>query len=124
MQIFEKLITNFHYMTAFILFLIGFYTMLTRSNLIKKLIGMNIMDTGVFLFLVSIGYVHDGHAPILPIDEVKELLYVNPLPSALVLTGIVVSLSVSAFAFTLIMKMYKHYGSLDSQDILWAEVDE
>lgn len=125
MQIIEKLSTNFHYLTAIILFLLGFYTMLTRSNLIKKLIGMNIMDTGVFLFLVSIGSVEGGRAPIVTPAEIPgEVLYVNPLPPALVLTGIVVGLSVTAYAFTLIIKLYTYYHSFDSEGILWVEVDE
>lgn len=123
MQILERLLINFNYAAAFILFLVGFYTMLTRSNLVKKVIGMNIMDTAVFLFLVSIGYRHNGWAPIAQVGELHEA-FVNPLPGALVLTGIVVSLSVTAFALTLMLKLYKYYGSLDSQGILWAEVDD
>lgn len=115
MELIPKLINNSYYFAAMILFVIGFHTMLTHSNLIKKIIGMNIMDTSIFLFFVSIGYVRGGRAPI--IQEGAGFLYVNPLPSALILTGIVVAVSVTAFALSLIVKLYAHYGTVDADEI-------
>jgi len=114
-ELIPKLINNSYYFAAMILFVIGFHTMLTHSNLIKKIIGMNIMDTSIFLFFVSIGYVRGGRAPI--IQEGAGFLYVNPLPSALILTGIVVAVSVTAFALSLIVKLYAHYGTVDADEI-------
>lgn len=118
----DKLITvlsalaaNMHYFTAILLFLIGFHTMLTHSNLVKKIIGMNIMETAVFLFFISIGYVQEGNAPLL--DE-SISTYVNPLPSALILTGIVVGVSLTAFALAMIVKLYKYYGTIDADEIM------
>lgn len=115
MDMLESIVTNYYYMFAVILFLIGAFTMLTHPNLIKKIIGLNIMETSVFLLLVSIGYVADGEAPI--VRPGADAVYVNPLPHALILTGLVIAVSVTAFALSLIIKIYKHYGTLDTDDI-------
>ncbi len=116
MHIMVRLFANIHYFVSLCLFLIGFYTLLSNSNLIKKMIGLNIMDTAVFLFLVSVGYIKGGKAPI--IKNGLDVVYVNPLPQALVLTGIVVSFSISVFAFALIIKLYTIYNSLDTVEIM------
>ena len=92
---FENLLINYEEAAAIILFGIGFTMLLFHRNLIKKLIGMNIMDTGIFLFLASIGYIEGRKAPII-VDGVQETAaYINPVPAGLVLTGIVVSVSVT-----------------------------
>lgn len=115
MSLIEKLSVNMYYLVAVILFIIGFHTMLTHNNLIKKIMGMNIMDASLFLFFVSIGYVRGGQAPIIT-PGVTE--YVNPVPSALILTGIVISVSFTAFALALVVLLYKHYGTLDADKII------
>ncbi len=115
-EILAKLLHNFYYLVSIILFVIGFHTMLSHSNLIKKIMGMNIMDTAIFLFFVSIGYLEGGRAPI--IEMGAEHVYVNPIPSALILTGIVVAVSVTAFALSLIVKIYQHYGTVDAEEIM------
>lgn len=111
-----RLHQNSYYFFAIILFIIGFHTMLTHNNLIKKVIGMNIMETAIFLFFVATGYVYGGRAPI--IEPGVSQVYVNPLPSALILTGIVVAVSVTAYALSLIVKLYKHYGTIDAEEIM------
>lgn len=111
-----RLHQNNFYFFAILLFIIGFHTMLTHNNLIKKVIGMNIMDTAIFLFFVAIGYIHGGRAPIL--EPGVAHLYVNPLPSALILTGIVVAVSITAYALSLIVKIYQHYGTIDAEEIM------
>lgn len=115
MEIIYSLLHNYYYFVAMVLFVIGFHTMLTHANMIKKILGMNIMETAVFLFFVSVGYVEGGRAPI--IEEGAEHLYINPLPSALILTGIVVAISVTAYALSLIVKLYEHYGTIDADEI-------
>lgn len=115
-EILLRLHQNNYYFFAIVLFIIGFHTMLTHNNLIKKVIGMNIMDTAIFLFFVAIGYVHGGRAPILE-PGVKHT-FINPLPSALILTGIVVAVSVTAYALSLIVKLYQHYGTVDAEEIM------
>lgn len=99
------------------LFVIGLYTVLTHSNLLKKVIGINIMETSIFLFFVSIGYVHDGSSPIINLGG-GRVIYVNPLPSALILTGIVVAVSITAYSLSLIMKLYEVYGTMDLDEIM------
>ncbi len=122
MEIIIKILDNYYYFVAMVLFVIGLHTMLTHSNMIKKVMGMNIMETGIFLFFVSIGYVRGGRAPI--IAEEGGLLYINPLPSALILTGIVVAVSVTAYALSLIVKLYATYGTCDADEIAMLRTRE
>ncbi len=114
MELIPSLMHNYYYLAAVLLFLIGAYTMLTHPNLIKKVIGLNIMETSVFLLLVAIGYVEGGNAPIV---SPETHVYVNPLPHALILTGIVIAVSITAFALALIVKIYHHYGTLCTDQI-------
>ena len=100
-----------------ILFGIGLVTMLMQKNLIKKIIGLNIMDTAIFLFLASKGYITGRTAPIIVDGVTIADYYVNPTPSALVLTGIVVAVSITAFALAITLKLYKQYGTLDLDEI-------
>jgi len=111
------IITNHFEAAAMILFAIGLVTLLFQKNLIKKIIGLNIMDTAIFLFLTAKGYITGRAAPIITGGEVIPGAYVNPLPSALVLTGIVVAVSITAFALALSVKLYSHYGTLDMDKI-------
>jgi multicomponent Na+:H+ antiporter subunit C len=89
--------------------------MLTHANLIKKVMGMNIMETGIFLFMVSIGYARGTLSPIMrPGGGVQGLTYTNPLLAATVLTGIVIAVSTTAYALSLIVKLYEQCGTLDA----------
>ncbi len=109
----EHLLINNEEAAAIILFGIGFTMLLFQRNLIKKLIGMNIMDSGVFLFLASMGYIEGRKAPII-VDGIQETsAYINPIPAGLVLTGIVVSVSVTAIMLSLTIRLYKRYHTLD-----------
>ncbi|MGI6537560.1 MAG: sodium:proton antiporter [Caldicoprobacterales bacterium] len=115
-ELLEKVVINYPYLAAGILFAIGVLTVLTRSNVFKKLIGINIMESSVFLLFVSAGNIKGGNVPILDTANPKPV-YVNPLPSALMLTGIVVSVSVTAFALALIIRLYNSYGTTDLRRI-------
>ena len=106
------LANNINYAAAMILFCIGFYTLIMRRNIIKKIIGLNIMETSVFLFLISVGYLKEGVAAIV-VQGVEHSTMVNPIPQALVLTGIVIAVSISALALSLTLKLYGHYGTLN-----------
>lgn len=102
---------------AMILFGIGFANLLFQKNLIKKIIGFNIMDTAIYLFLAEKGYITGRIAPIV-VDGIQELEhYINPIPSGLVLTGIVVSVSVSALMLSLTVRLYNRYHTLDLDEI-------
>ena len=98
---------------AVILFAVGLVTLLLHHNLFKKILGLNIMDTASCLLLTSMGYIKGRTAPII-VDGVTDVSrYVNPIPAGLVLTGIVVSVSVSAVMLSLTVRIYKTYHTLD-----------
>lgn len=102
---------------AVILFAVGFATLLLHRNLFKKILGLNIMDTASCLLLTSMGYIEGRTAPII-VDGVTEVSrYGNPLPAGLVLTGIVVSVSVTAVMLALTIKLYERYHTLDLDEI-------
>ena len=114
----QGLFTNYYEATAMIIFGIGFTTLLLNRNIIKKIIGFNFMDTGIYLFLAAKGYVVGRTAPIV-VDGVTDFeAYINPIPSGLVLTGIVVYVSVSAFFLALAVRLYRAYGTLDLEEIV------
>lgn len=112
----EKLIINYPYTISVLLFVIGAIIVLNRSNLFKKLIGINIMESAIFIMFVGGGYIRGGAVPAFDKANVKSV-YINPLPTALMLTGIVVSVSVTAFALALILRLYKAYGTTDAKEI-------
>ena len=108
---------NYGEEVAILLFGIGFANLLVQKNLIKKIIGLNIMDTAVYLFLAEKGYITGRMAPIV-VDGVQDVeAYINPIPSGLVLTGIVVSVSVTALMLSLTVRLYKRYHTLDLDEI-------
>ena len=114
----KGLFTNYYEMTAMIVFGIGFTTLLLNRNIIKKIIGFNFMDTAVYLFLASKGYITGRIAPIVASEPIQYETYINPIPSGLVLTGIVVSVSFSAFFLALAVRLYRAYGTLDLDEIV------
>lgn len=101
-----------------ILFGIGFTMLLLHRNLIKKIMGMNIMDTAVYLFLAVKGYIRGRMVPIVTDGILDASAYINPVPSGLVLTGIVVSVSTTALMLALTIRLYERYHSLDLDEIL------
>ena len=111
------LFTNYYETAAVILFGIGLTTLLLHKNMIKKIMGFNIMDTAIYLFLTSKGYIEGRLAPIVVNDDLRVETYVNPIPSGLVLTGIVVSVSVTALMLAITVRLYKRYGTLDIDEI-------
>ena len=106
-----------YYIGAFGLIFIGLFIIMTRHNLIKMIIGLNIMDTGVNLFLISIGYIRKGTAPIFSKPEINPSSMVDPTPQALVLTAIVIGVAVLAMALSLAIRLYQHYGTLNMRKI-------
>ena len=113
----QGFLNHYEEAAAVILFGIGFTTLLFHRNLIKKLIGMNIMDTGVFLLLASMGYIRGRRAPIIENGVTDTAAYINPVPAGLVLTGIVVSVSVTAVMLSLTVRLYKRYHTLNLETI-------
>jgi multicomponent Na+:H+ antiporter subunit C len=116
MNILERIVENINYLGGVALFLIGLHTVVTHSNLIKKIIGLNIMGTGVFLFFIAIGNVEGGVPPIW-FEGMENPLFVNPVPSALILTGIVVSVSVTVYSLSLVIRIFQTYGTIDQKEL-------
>lgn len=116
-ELLSGLSSNFVEFVSMILFGIGFTTLFLHPNMIKKIMGFNIMDTAVYLFLAAKGYIFDRKAPIVVDGNTDVTAYINPIPAGLVLTGIVVSVSVTAVMLALTVKLYKRYHSLDIDEI-------
>ena len=114
----HNLSVNYIEAASVILFGVGFTTLLLHQNMIKKIIGLNIMDTAVYLFLAAKGYIRGGVAPILQEGVAMPSGYINPIPSGLVLTGIVVAVSVTAFLLALTIRLYFKYYTLDIDEII------
>lgn len=114
----ERILTHYYDVAAMILFGVGFMTLLLNNNLIKKIIGMNIMDTSIFLFFITKGYIHGNRAPIYEAMTDLGDKFINPLPSALMLTGIVVAVSTTAFALALTIRIYEAYGTIELDEVV------
>lgn len=114
---YELFFARYNYWMAIILMLIGLYALIAKQNLVKKLIGLNIFQTAIFLFYISLGEVRGGTAPIY-LPEGVDALYVNPLPHVLILTAIVVGVSVTAVGLSLIIRIHEEYGVIDEAELL------
>ncbi len=109
--------TNYEEMAAMILFGIGFTTLLLDRNMIKKILGFSMMDSAIYLFLAAKGFITGRKAPII-VNGVQSMdAYINPIPAGLVLTGIVVSVSVTALMLALTVRLYRRYHTLDIDEI-------
>lgn len=113
-----NLLTNYYETAAMIVFGIGFTTLLLHRNMLKKVIGFNLMDTGMYLFLAAKGFINGRKTPIVVDGVTSAEAYINPIPTGLVLTGIVVSVSVTAFLLALSVRLYARYHTLDLDEIL------
>ena len=115
----DYILNHYYEIASMILFGIGLMGLLLHNNLVKKAIGLNIMDTAVYLYLASRGFVFGRVAPILgDILSPDAAQYINPIPAGLVLTGIVVSVSTTAFFLALIQRLYKKYHTLNLDEIM------
>jgi multicomponent Na+:H+ antiporter subunit C len=104
----------YNYWIVIFLMMTGFYIVISRGNLIKTVIGLNIFQTSVFLLYISMGKVKGGTAPILTEDAV---VYSNPLPSVLILTAIVVGIATTGVALALIVRIREAYGTIEEDEI-------
>lgn len=113
-------LTNYEEVAAVILFVIGMANLLLQPNLIKKIIGLDVMDAAIYLFLAATGYIEGRTAPIVVDGILDAGHYINPVPAGLVLTGIVVSVSVSALMMALTICLYREYHTLNLDEIMMA----
>ncbi len=125
-EFFMEIVDKYNYWLYIILMMIGLYAMIVKNNLIKKLVGMNIFQTAIILFYISIGYKEDATLPIIVnahgVHSPEELAintaeYINPLPHVLMLTAIVVSVATLGVALALSVKVYQQYKTLEEDEI-------
>lgn len=115
---------HFNYWIVIVLMMMGFYTLVSRGNLVKKLIGLSIFQTSVFFLYISAGKILGGTAPILVGDHGGEggdaaahVVYSNPLPHVLILTAIVVGIATTAVGLSLVVRINEAYGTVEEEDI-------
>jgi multicomponent Na+:H+ antiporter subunit C len=105
---------SYNYWIVVFLMMAGLYTVISRGNLVKKIAGLNIFQTSVFIMYISFGYVEGGAAPIL---EEGVTLYSNPLPHVLILTAIVVGVATTALGLALVVRINEAYGTVEEDEI-------
>ncbi len=109
---------TFNYICSFFLIVLGFYTIVTKYNLVKTVVGMSIMDYGVNLLIISVGFNPGGTAPIFSFGELHpESFFVDPIPQALTLTSIVIGACTTAMSLSLVIKLREMYGTTDTTQI-------
>ena len=109
---------TFTYIVSFFFLVLGLYCMIAKHNLFKIVIGMSLTDYGTNLLIVAIGATNGGTAPIFTGSEiVPGTVFVDPVPMALTLTSIVIGACITAMSLVLVVKMYQHYGTLDTREI-------
>ena len=107
-----------NYIASVLLIVLGLYAILSQKNIIKIVLGMGIVDYGINLFIVSIGFNDGGTAPIFTLSEIaKGAYFVDPVPQALTLTSIVIGACVDAMALSLVIKLYKQYKTTNADEI-------
>lgn len=111
-----ELLGLYNYWVFAILLMIGFYAVIAKSNLIKKLIGLSMFQSAVFLLYITMDKVDGGTAPILEANS-PDQLYSNPLPQVLILTAIVVGISTTAMGLAIVVRIKEAYGTIEDDEI-------
>lgn len=109
-----SLFAHYNYHLAVVLAMIGLYTMISRTNLVKKVAGLSIFQVSVFILFISFGVVDGGTVPILTEAHTR---YSNPLPQVLILTAIVVGVATTAVALALVVRIHEAFGSVEEDEV-------
>jgi len=119
----EFFIGHMNFWLFTVLMMTGLYIVVAKGNLVKKIVGLNIFQTAVFMFYISLGKVTGGTAPIFPVhgDVDPDAIYSNPLPHVLILTAIVVGISTTSLGLALIVRIREEFGSIEEDDLLVLE---
>jgi len=123
------IVSRINYWVTILLMMIGLYAIIVKKNMVKKIIGMNILQTAVILFFISVGAKKDAtlpiieHAPQGADHAIRAEHFINPLPHVLMLTAIVVAVATLGLALALVIKIYRQHGTLDEDEIL-AQTDD
>ncbi|MCG6657681.1 cation:proton antiporter subunit C [Halomonas campisalis] len=104
----------YNYWVVVVLMMVGFYIVIAQGNLIKKIVGLNIFQTSVFIFFISLAKLEGGTAPIY-VEGVSD--YSNPLPHVLILTAIVVGVALTAVGLALVVRIHELYGTIEEDEI-------
>jgi multicomponent Na+:H+ antiporter subunit C len=121
--------SHFDFWVAILLMMLGFYPVMAKNNLVKRMIGLGIFQTGIFLLYISMGKIYGSSAPVnftpsnFPDGGRNPALYTNSIPTALILTGIVVSVSTLAVALAIIVSIKRAYGTIEMDEIQKADDD-
>lgn len=114
----ELILAKYNYWIVILLMMVGLYVVVARGNLVKKIIGLNVFQTSVFLLYISMGKVAGGTAPIL---TGKPEVFSNPLPHVLILTAIVVGIATTALGLALVVRIREAYDTIEEDEIDEAE---
>ena len=123
----EYLATHYAYALMFVLLAVGLYMMIASQNLVKKVIGVNLFQTAIFLFFVAVAFVEGGSSPVVPAGHEPgstELALASPLPHVIVLTAIVVGVALTAVGLALIVRIYSEYGTLREDTLREVRSDD
>lgn len=112
---------HYNYWMVILLMMTGLYIVVARGNLIKKIVGLNLFQTAVFMLYISMGKIIGGTAPIL--TKNTDEVYSNPIPSVLILTAIVVGVATTALALSFVVRIRERYGTIEEDDIGEIEAD-
>ncbi|MGE0766086.1 MAG: cation:proton antiporter subunit C [Hyphomicrobiaceae bacterium] len=121
MQTIKTLMTHYNYIVTIFLMVAGLYIVIARGNMIKKLIGLGLFQSSVYLLYISPGKILGGTAPIL---DPAFKVYSNPLPHVLILTAIVVGIATTALGLALVVRIHEAYGTIEEDEIFEAEGEE
>jgi len=121
----DFILGHMNYWLFTVLMMTGLYIVVARGNLIKKIVGLNLFQTAVFMFYISLGKVTGGTAPIFPLDMQidPETVYTNPLPHVLILTAIVVGIATTSLGLALIVRIREEYDTIEEDEILAIETE-
>ena len=121
----EFILGHLNYWLFTVLMMTGLYIVVAKGNLIKKIVGLNLFQSAVFMFYISLGKVTGGTAPIFPLDmEIDpETIYTNPLPHVLILTAIVVGIATTSLGLALIVRIREEYNTIEEDEILAIETE-
>jgi multicomponent Na+:H+ antiporter subunit C len=117
------IVGHMNYWLFIVLMMTGLYIVVAKGNLVKKIVGLNMFQTSVFMLYISIGKIDGGTAPIFPIDMNidPDVVYTNPLPHVLILTAIVVGIATTSLGLALIVRIREEYQTIEEEDILQIE---
>ena len=116
----HRVLELYNYWIVILLMMVGFYIVIAQPNLVKKVVGLNIFQTSVFILYISMGKILGGTAPIVA-EGIR--VYSNPLPHVLILTAIVVGVATTALGLALIVRIQESYGTIEEDEILKQDQD-